>query len=74
MESEVILQNAPDAAYMHRCVDASNIEPLLWTATALGLERLTTGCAQYLLSRDVIAAAPCKVLHNILTLSCREHG
>jgi hypothetical protein len=48
----------------HRCVDASNIEPLLWTATALGVERLTAGCAQYLLSRDVIATAPAQVLRS----------
>jgi hypothetical protein len=53
-------------------VDASNIEPLLWTATALGVERLTAGCAQYLLSHDVIAAAPAQVLHSIVR--CLSHN
>ena len=46
---------------LHRCVDAGNIEALLWTATALGLDRLTTGCTQYLLSRDVLSIAPAQV-------------
>ena len=44
-----------------RTVDAGNIEALLRTATALGLERLLTGCTQYLLSRDVLTAAPAQV-------------
>lgn len=63
----VILKQCVSCCYLRmcRCLDASNIEPLLWTATALGLERLTAGCAQYLLSRDVIAAAPAQVLHSI---------
>ncbi len=34
---------------------------MLWTAIVLGLERLTEGCMQYLLTRDVIVAAPAKV-------------
>ena len=56
-----------------RCLDASNIEPLLWTATALGLERLAAGCTQYLLSPDVIAAAPAQVLHSI-TCCLSDHN
>lgn len=52
-------------------MDASNLEPLLWTATKLGLERLAAGCAQYLLSRDVIAAAPAQVrVHSIAVCPC----
>ena len=44
-----------------RIIDSGNIESLLWTATFLGIERLTAGCVEYLLSRDVIVAAPSQV-------------